>query len=189
MRHEILQNSFQKKIKKFPDQGSRYQMAFSEIDAFNIAADKAIKDLLEVNVEWCRIMAWINDNEHCFKCESPIILDNQLNSWMLLSPEVINDSEYLHRYPQFIKQRTPEWHSLRKQARLTGSTIHDAIGLRSLKNQRQHFDNFILHKGSQLQESDLPAAVLQLHTYFIHTLQEHTMKYSGCIYISTSYFR
>ena len=34
VRHEILRSSFTKKVTKFPDQGSRYKLAFSDIDAF-----------------------------------------------------------------------------------------------------------------------------------------------------------
>ena len=44
-----------------------------------------------------------------------------------------------HR-PEFIKQRTEEWLALRKQARVTGSSLHNAIGLRTLKDQKLHFD-------------------------------------------------
>ena len=48
--HEILRSSFNKKISKFPDQGSRYKLAFSEIDAFVAKADMVIKDILQINV-------------------------------------------------------------------------------------------------------------------------------------------
>ena len=60
VRHEILRSSFTKKITKFPDQGSRYKIAFSDIDAFIARADMVIKDLLHLNVRWCLLMATIN---------------------------------------------------------------------------------------------------------------------------------
>ena len=44
-----------------------------------------------------------------------------------------------HR-PEFIKQRTEECFALRKQPRVTGSSLHNAIGLRTLTDQKLHFD-------------------------------------------------
>ena len=60
MHHEILHSSFNKKITKFPEQGSRYKLAFSDIDAFVAKADMVIKQLLQLNVRWCLVMATIN---------------------------------------------------------------------------------------------------------------------------------
>ena len=40
---------------------------------------------------------------------------------------------------QFIKQRSPEWFQIRKQARITGSTLNSGIGLDTLQKQKQHF--------------------------------------------------
>ena len=45
---------------------------------------------------------------------------------------------------QFVPQRTPEWHLIRKQAPVTGSTLHNALGLRTLALQKKHFDVKIL---------------------------------------------
>ena len=39
---------------------------------------------------------------------------------------------------QYIKQRTEEWFALRKQARVTGSTLNNALGLDTLQKQKQH---------------------------------------------------
>ena len=74
VRHEILRNSFNKRIQKFPNQGSRYVLAFAEIDAFIAKSDSVIKTLLNMNAEWCRIMAEVNGNIHEFKKESPVTL-------------------------------------------------------------------------------------------------------------------
>ena len=50
VQHEILCSSFNKKICKFPEQGSRYKLAFSDIDAFIAKSDMVIKDILQLNV-------------------------------------------------------------------------------------------------------------------------------------------
>ena len=44
--HEILHISFNKKVSKFPEQGSRYNLVFSVIDAFVAKADMVIKEIL-----------------------------------------------------------------------------------------------------------------------------------------------
>lgn len=44
---------------------------------------------------------------------------------------------------RFIKQRSGIWHALRKRSRVTGSTLHSAIGLRGLKEQNMHFSKFM----------------------------------------------
>ena len=39
-----------------------------------------------------------------------------------------------------IKQHSPQWHALRDQARLTGSTIFQALGCATLRDQKSHSD-------------------------------------------------
>ena len=43
----------------------------------------------------------------------------------------------------FIKQRSELWHNVRKKARVTGSTLHTAIGLRGLKAQKKHYEVYV----------------------------------------------
>ena len=49
------------------------------------------------------------------------------------------------RDSRFVKQRGKPWMKIREQARATGSTLHNAIGLNSLKAQLEHFD-YVMHK-------------------------------------------
>ena len=44
-----------------------------------------------------------------------------------------------------MKQRGEQWMQIRSQERATGSTLHNAIGLNTLKAQLEHFDN-VMHK-------------------------------------------
>jgi hypothetical protein len=55
--------------------------------------------------------------------------------------------------PQHVKQRTDRWFELRKSAKVTGSTIHSAIGLRGLKQQKIHFQEFICGEKQMISES------------------------------------
>ena len=60
VRYEQLRSRFKKKIVARPDIGSRYDVAFLDINSFIHHADIAIKNLLQINVEWCSIMATMN---------------------------------------------------------------------------------------------------------------------------------
>ena len=42
--------------------------------------------------------------------------------------------------PAVVKQRSERWFQIRKTPLVTGSTIHKAIGLDSLKKQREHLE-------------------------------------------------
>ena len=89
VRYEQLRSRFKKKIAARLDIGSRYDVAFSDINSFIYRADIAIKNLLQINVEWCSIMATMNGNEQIFRKRGPILLDTMLNSWILRSPETL----------------------------------------------------------------------------------------------------
>ena len=143
MRCEQLRSRFKKRIAARPDIGSRYDVAFSDINSFIHCADIAIKNLLQINVEWCSIMATINGNEQLFCKSGPMLLDTMLNSWILRSPETLQLDNFLKKYPQYMKQRSKLWYSLHKECCMTGSTLHSAIGLRTLKEQKEHFKKFI----------------------------------------------
>ena len=119
-----------------------------EIDAFICRSDGVISELLSLNAEWCRIMSCINQNDHDFHKEGLIRLDDQRNSLILLDNDFIemHNPGMLDRYPQFIKQGCEKWLNLHKQCCLTGSTMHNALGLRTLKAQKDHYDDFVLSK-------------------------------------------
>ena len=158
--HEILRSSFTKKITKFPDQGSRYKIAFSDIDAFIARADMVIKELLNLNVRWCLLMAKINKTTQCFQSSGIVDLEKQRNFRILLQPSIIDTANpgFLDYNTEFVKQRTPEWFNVRRQSRITASTMHNALGFCTLKAQKAHYDEFVLGKVAPITET--PPAML-----------------------------
>ena len=148
VRYEQLRGRFKKKIYSHPEIGSRYSIAFSDIDCFIRRADMAIKRLLECNVRWCEIMASINDTSHCFRKNGPILLDSLPNSWILRHPDTLQLDAFLLQYPHYMKQRSELWEKLRNKSLITGSTMHNALGLRTLKAQKEHFKQFV-HKSEE----------------------------------------
>ena len=155
VRHEILRKSFHRKISKFPDQGNRYVLAFAEIDAFIAKSNMLIQKLLAINVNWCEIMARVNRTSYYFRKDEPIKIDEQDNGYVLLNDDFMDllyGKGFLEQNPQFVKQRSDKWKDLRMQSRLTGSTMHNALGLRNLKSQKEHFDEFVLQNIPQRKE-------------------------------------
>ena len=126
VRHEILRTSFNKKICKFPEQGSRYKLAFSDIDAFIAKADMVTKEMLQTNVKWCLLMATINRNTQCFLSSGTVDMEKRRNFQILLKPNVIKSIHpgFLDSNPEYVQQRTPEWLTIRRQSRITANTMH-----------------------------------------------------------------
>ena len=151
VRHEILKSTFTTSIKKNPSKGSRYQLAFADIEVFISRADKVIQDLLNLNLRWCQVMSDINCTSVNFRNTNVVDLSNQENMLLLLEPTLINTLRpgYLATHPHFVKQRSPEWFQLRRQSRLTASTMHSALGLRGLKALKDHHDEYVLQRNVQ----------------------------------------
>ena len=91
-------------------------------------------------------MAEINSNQNEFIQKEPLITDEQNNAFMLLEPDVLKTlygDQIVADNPQIVKQRSQEWHDLRQLSKVTSSTMHNALGFRTLKLQKEHYDCFI----------------------------------------------
>ena len=83
---------------------------------------------------------------------------------------------FLDSNPEYIKQRTPEWFTVRRQSHITASTMHNALGFRTLKAQKDHYDEFILGKVPPVAQTPSP---------LIHGTKHEVI---SC-YLSSSLFR
>ena len=73
----------------------------------------------------------INSNQNEFIKKEPLIIDEQNNAFMLLEPDVLKTlygNQIVDENPQIVKQRSQEWHELRKLSKVTSSTMHNALG-------------------------------------------------------------
>ena len=57
--------------------------------------------------------------------------------------DLMYGSTFLENNPQYVKQRCDKWKELRKKSRVTGSTMHNALGLQNLKEQKLHYNKFV----------------------------------------------
>ena len=100
---------------------------------------KCYKETLE---SICCHLAYINNAETYFVQGRSVNLDQQKNYKPLVADTDTAESNDTRR----VKQRSDEWFKLRKSAVVTGSTIFQALGLDSLKQQREYFDVTICGK-------------------------------------------
>ena len=82
------------------------------------------------------ICSVLNSCSHLYARASEVDLGQQENFVCLA--ELSSETDEID--PCFVKQRSDRWLNLRKMARATGSTLHAALGLNSLKAQLYHFD-------------------------------------------------
>ena len=91
-------------------------------------------------------MSKINRNHHCFHHSGPVLLDSTHNSWILRHPDTLQLDNFLIQHPHFMKQRSELWMETRTQSSITGSTMFSALGMRTLKEQRKHIQQYVEKK-------------------------------------------
>ena len=115
----------------------------SSLNQNTTECESVVRRLLEMNMVTTQIMSSINNNSDVHIQNKPrhISLIEHANNFQLLPPEIVKYVLDIEKDTniQFIKQRSPEWFQIRKQARITGSTLNSGIGLDTLQKQKQHF--------------------------------------------------
>ncbi|MES9902851.1 MAG: hypothetical protein ABW168_09220 [Sedimenticola sp.] len=113
---------------------SRLAFVISAIITSIYDIKSCIKNILQIIDEACQVIACLNG--------VPYVTDTTINISKL--------HNYMHltglsSQARFVKQRSELWKEFRSSAVVTGSTLYDALGLRSLKNQTAHFDQVVSH--------------------------------------------
>ena len=96
----------------------------------------------------CEIISILNESSSDFVRGDSLCLDNQRNYSALLNPADMR--KHLDVPPDvplpssITQQRSDEWFELRKDVRVTGSTVSKAIGVDSLKEQKLFVDHHVV---------------------------------------------
>ena len=114
----------------------------SSLNQNTAECESVVRQLLELNLKITEVMAHLNTNGdvHIGTDVRHVNLTDLGNNYELLPPELVSlymDLDSEENY-QFVKQRTNKWFALRKEARVTGSTLNSAIGLDMLSKQKEH---------------------------------------------------
>ena len=89
----------------------------------------------------------LNGAQHNYCKGDTIKIDQQQNYYRLLDNHNVEGS-------RFIKQRSQSWFELRKQMKVTGSTMNKAVGIDGLKKQQEYFDHVIYGKTDESMTHD-----------------------------------
>ena len=94
----------------------------------------------------CHMLSVANGTENLFKI-GMINISRHPNSLQLLDENTLRGYYNLAGKDKvFCKQKTELWFELRKKARVTGSTLFNALGLRTTTDHRKHFKQFVLQE-------------------------------------------
>ena len=86
-----------------------------------------------------------------------IILSSTPNCFQLLDPSSVSKHVDINNIDNsdLIKQRTPEWYSLRESCRVTGSTMFKALGFDTLSRQKEHHNTFVCGRSPPTHSSEV----------------------------------
>ena len=142
--HEKYPREIQKMCEGNPKIAKKYNKLMQNTKGNLYLLKNWISDALELNRQICYILAEINGSDDLYQCSNNVDLETQPNAQMLLKQEYTEDKINLDVHTHVVKQRTDKWFQLRKQAHVTGSSLYKAIGLDTLKHQKEHYNEFIL---------------------------------------------
>ncbi|KAK3107914.1 hypothetical protein FSP39_025021 [Pinctada imbricata] len=135
-------------------QKSHLVMVISSMKTTLYSIQNLIEDLLQVIGTLCKFASQMLQSDMNYSTERFVQMNTQSNFVCLSNGERdLTD-------PSLVKQRSHQWHELRKNYTVTGSTIQAAIGLNGIKKQKEYLEN--KEKGNQ-QENDV-----QLQSRFEH---------------------
>jgi len=136
------------KIATEPWQTSKYSFAISSIKTHIYDINRCVTEMLELNTKLGLVAAACNGSESMYSLEGVIDLSDQAN-YVCLSSTTSQKACNQNISTEYIKQRTERWHHDRNKAKVTGSTLHQALGLSTLKKQQEHYDRVIVGKKTQ----------------------------------------
>ena len=122
-----------------------YRMQLSFLNEHSARCNSAIGRCLQLNGRILKILSHLRNNSDIFCCQKPVELHLQDNTHFLFPPEHLcaNFNLDLPENTDIIKQRSEKWFQIQKNAKVTGSTMYNALGLSSLTDLKQHHYQFI----------------------------------------------
>ena len=132
-----------------PKNAKAYKKSIDDTKANIYVLKNWIHDALMLNRNLCYIMLELNKSNDLYVCTDEVNLSQQANVKLLLDPKHFQHKVNLDIHTDVVKQSSSKWYKLHKEARVTGSTLYKALGLDSLKAEKEHYDKFILAKGKK----------------------------------------
>lgn len=128
---------------------SKYSYAISALKTYIYQINACISRLLKSIDLLGKIIAICNGVGELYQCGPICDLRVRENYVCLTGPECIPDSRSIST-SSTVKQRSDVWFDIRKLAKVTGSSCHQALGLSGLKKMKDHFENVVNSKEKPL---------------------------------------
>ena len=138
------QADFLKSLQIRGDDGNgnnRYAYAISSIRATLHEIDESVEETITTLDKLCCSVSTLSGSLNVALTD---VDHSSQNNWIGLKPPEMLSPE--HQIPRYTQQRTDQWKERRSVFRVTGSTLHSALGLRKLKQQKLHYDKVIYGK-------------------------------------------
>ena len=115
---------------------SKFHFVINSLETLLLRMENCLSDLMAIVKQLCHLCAICNDSDNNFAHGNSVDMGTQLNFVELKAPEEVKTG----LTPETTKQRSDKWHELRKEVKLTGSSLHRGLGLDGLKRQKEHFN-------------------------------------------------
>ena len=129
------------KIRNEKGDGKKYDYVIDSIKTLLYRSQSVVKNAMVAIDDICKSIALLQGSSTSFATSSSVSLEKLNNFVSLNEPETVASALELQDTkdvpPPLVKQRTPEWHVIRKQACVTGSSAYYCLGLESLKRQKE----------------------------------------------------
>ena len=142
--YQRIHASLTKKKERNPDKEACYTYGMQSVSTHILLSAQSIEALLNTNAALCEVMV-----------QQKLPLTSDINSQPdeiqgncneLLQPDEMREYMDVDNVPHLIKQGSDEWLELRKKSRITGSSIHNAIGLRTMAEYKKHYRAQVLQE-------------------------------------------
>ena len=127
-------------MEKSKNSNVTYQYAMSSIRSTIHQIDETTDKSLNVIGNVARTCSILNGSKD-FETDCSVSRSSQQNWVGLHSTDMLPGA--FKNDPHYIQQRSAQWQEFRSTFKVTGSTMHNALGFRSVKEQKIHFDKVI----------------------------------------------
>lgn len=136
------QNKLKALSKANPNE-KRYKYSISQLNVRKHECDNNLSRALKLQDRLIEMCAKCEGLGNCYNNTGYLDLSASPLHFALRPPDHLGQVVDLVAHSDYIKQRSPLWFELRRLARLTGSTMYDALGLEKLCYQQTHYDSVI----------------------------------------------
>ena len=124
-----------------PNNSIKYQTAVGAIHVKSADCKNAVRRSIELNLNIVWVIAGSQGTDSLIPSTRSVTMSKQPNVFLLKSPSEVSSFADLNitDNSSYMKQHSSKWHVLHNSAMVTGSTLGKAIGLQTLKQQKEYY--------------------------------------------------